>query len=355
MSPGGKHSRSLETIALICERGGELRSLRVALLEAIRRAIPFDAYAWLLTDPDSEVGASPVAKVPSMTDLPRLIRLKYGTDVNRWTNLGRPVGLLSSATDGDLSRSLLWRELLNDYGVIDVASVVLRDKYGCWAFLDLWRIEQPTPFAADEADFLEAAAAPITHALRRATASTFRPDATPPPPGGPAVLVLSADLEVKEQTSGMEEYLRLLIPTEQDRPAVPAAAYNVGAQLIASEAGVDGHPAMARVHLSGGVWLTLRAARFGNTSSPRDGDIAVTIERSSPDERLRVFALASGLSRREIELLQHLATGADTRAVAQKMFVSENTVQDHLKAVFDKTGIRSRSALLATATGIGGV
>jgi DNA-binding NarL/FixJ family response regulator len=324
------------------------------LLEELRRAVPFDAYAWLLTDPETEVGASPVADVPSLADLPRLIRLKYETDVNRWTHLQRPTALLSKVTEGDLARSLIWRELLDAYGVVDVASTVFRDKFGCWAFLDLWRIGKTPPFHEEEANFLEAVASQITSAIRRVTAETFRPDPSPPPPSGPVVLMLTSDLEVKAQTSDTEKYLRLLVPTEEDRPAVPAAAYNIGAQLIASEAGVDEHPAMARAHLSGGVWMTLRAARMGGTSPLRETDIAVTIERSSPTERLGVFARASGLSRRETELVQHLATGADTRGVAQKMFVSENTVQDHLKAIFDKTGIRSRSALLATATGIGG-
>jgi DNA-binding NarL/FixJ family response regulator len=55
--------------------------------------------------------------------------------------------------------------------------------------------------------------------------------------------------------------------------------------------------------------------------------------------------------RRETELLQHLAGGADTREVARLMFVSENTVQDHLKSIFDKSTARSRRTLLARALG----
>ena len=91
-------------------------------------------------------------------------------------------------------------------------------------------------------------------------------------------------------------------------------------------------------------WLVFRAARLGD-------DIAVTIERASPFERLELFARAAGLSPRESELVEHLTTGADTRQVAALMFVSENTVQDHLKAVFAKTGVRSRRELLARVAG----
>ena len=35
----------------------------------------------------------------------------------------------------------------------------------------------------------------------------------------------------------------------------------------------------------------------------------------------------------------------------RQMFVSENTVQDHLKSIFDKSSARSRRALLARALG----
>ena len=77
----------------------------------------------------------------------------------------------------------------------------------------------------------------------------------------------------------------------------------------------------------------------------------MTIEQCAPADRLALFAHCSGLSPREQELLGHLAAGDDTREVAARMFLSANTVQDHLKSVFDKTGTRSRRALLARALG----
>lgn len=163
------------------------------------------------------------------------------------------------------------------------------------------------------------------------------------------MLLLSPDLEVLRQTPGTSDPLRVLQPRDDGGPTVPAAAYNVAAQLLAVEAGVDGHEPRSRVHLADGVWLTLRAARLG----PAGGgdDIAVTIEPCAPGDRLALFARCCGLSDREAELPGHLAAGADTRAVAEQMFVSAYTVQDHLERVFEKTGTRSRRMLLARALG----
>lgn len=344
------HARPIHRVERICEQGGDERSLRLSLLDEIRRVVPFDAYSWLLTDPETEVGSSPIADVPCLPELPRLIQLKYLTEINRWTQLDDAAAVLSTATGGQLDRSLVWRELLHTYAVTDIASVVFRDRYGCWGFLELWRIGGDT-FDDSDVAFLSSAASPITSALRRAIASTFRTARPTKPTPGPVVLMLSPELEVKAQTPETDKYLRLLVPPEGDRPPVPSAAYNVGAQLCATEAGIDAHPPTARVHFADGIWLTLRAARISDQLPAHTADIAVTIERSSPGERLKVFTLASGLTQRESEVLRHLATGADTRQVAQRMVVSQHTVQDHLKSIFDKTGTRSRNALLAMATG----
>ncbi|MEV6873668.1 LuxR C-terminal-related transcriptional regulator [Amycolatopsis sp. NPDC051128] len=39
--------------------------------------------------------------------------------------------------------------------------------------------------------------------------------------------------------------------------------------------------------------------------------------------------------------------GLSTRAISEALYISQYTVQDHLKAVFDKTGVRNRRALVS--------
>ncbi|MEY2416149.1 MAG: hypothetical protein QOH53_1483 [Ilumatobacteraceae bacterium] len=340
-----------DRIAKICGRGLDGRALRIELLQEIRSAVTFDAYVWVLTDPETCVGSAPLADGPTLADIPRLIRLKYLTAVNRWTTL--PTNTATSLLEGtahEPSKSLVWRELLHGYGVSDVLSTVFRDQYGCWAFLDLWR---------HDGGFVEAERHAVTDLAESATAalrltsmpsfvhrsSIFDRDS------GPAVLLLSDDLELLTQTPQTDAYLRALLPTEADRAPIPAGAYNVAAQLLAQEAAIDTHPPWARVHLRDGLWMTLRAARIDKRSADA-ASIAVSIEPTPPAERAALYARVAGLSERESELLTLLVAGADTRELAQSLFVSEHTVQDHLKSVFAKTGVNNRRVLVARATGL---
>ena len=65
-------SRAIDRIVRICASDvPDDRSLRVAILNEIRSVIAFDAFVWLLTDPETEVGSSPLADVPCLPELPR--------------------------------------------------------------------------------------------------------------------------------------------------------------------------------------------------------------------------------------------------------------------------------------------
>ena len=335
----------------LCATDLDERALRVALLAELRARFGFDSYAWPLTDPQTCVGTAPVAAVPSLADLPTLIRLKYQTQVNRWTSLapGTAATTLLAATGSIPARSLVWAELLCRYAVTDVANLVFADQYGCWGFLDLWRCGGA--FTPAEVAALSDFARVVTGALRSRVAGTFATDSARSfPSDEPVVLLLDADLRLLDQTRQADAFLRALLPGPGEAAPIPAAAYNVAAQLLARRADVDNHPARARAHLGGGLWVTLSAAWLGATHPPGPA-IAVAIEPTTGEQRSALFARATGLSPRETQLLDHLIEGASTHELAQRLYLSEHTVQDHLKSIFAKTGVHSRRTLVARATG----
>jgi ATP/maltotriose-dependent transcriptional regulator MalT len=65
--------------------------------------------------------------------------------------------------------------------------------------------------------------------------------------------------------------------------------------------------------------------------------------------RIRVAAAqtAAGLTPREQEVFELLRSGLSNRAIAQALFVSEATVKVHLRHIYEKLGVRTRSEALA--------
>jgi len=202
---------------------------------------------------------------------------------------------------------------------------------------------------------LKSLAAPLATALRQCQARTFAgPAGVQRHDAGPVVLTLDEDLLIISRTAASQAWLDVLLPPEPAQRAIPASVYNVAAQLLAAEEGLDDHPAIARTHLAEGFWLTIRAARLAAdeaTAHTGGAGIVVTIEETSAADRRDVFSRAFGLTPRENELLALLAAGSDTRAMARQLALSELTVQDHLKSIFAKTGARDRVTLLSRALG----
>lgn len=57
----------------------------------------------------------------------------------------------------------------------------------------------------------------------------------------------------------------------------------------------------------------------------------------------------TSLSAREVELLEHLATGATNQQLARALFISEATVKTHLVHIYDKLGVTNRTAAINAA------
>jgi DNA-binding CsgD family transcriptional regulator len=61
--------------------------------------------------------------------------------------------------------------------------------------------------------------------------------------------------------------------------------------------------------------------------------------------------LAYALSPRERQVLRHVIDGSPSVRIAADLRISANTVQDHLKSVFAKFGVRGRGQLVSRALG----
>jgi DNA-binding CsgD family transcriptional regulator len=77
------------------------------------------------------------------------------------------------------------------------------------------------------------------------------------------------------------------------------------------------------------------------------GQIAVTIEAARPIEVAPLILRAYDLTERETRVAQLVLQGRATDEMAGELSISALTVQQHLKAIFDKTGVHSRRELVA--------
>jgi DNA-binding CsgD family transcriptional regulator len=355
-------SRSLDRIGRLCAAAVEDRGLRRGVLAEVGGMVPFSAFAWPLADPGTATGIAPMARIPCPDELPALIRLKYLSPQCRWTALmdrPGPAMTLLGATGGEPRLSPLWDGLLRRYGVTDVLSTVFADKHGCWGWLDLWRDGGQGGFTGPETEYLAAAAPLIAAGLRRCRAAQCRRDAEGHGPSQAdrlplpqqAVLTLDAGLAVVGQTASAGEWLELLQHGPEPYQGVPAEVLNVAAQLLAREAGVDTHPAMARVPVGYGDWALLRATRMGAGRPEATPPLAVTIQECPAADRLEVFARCFALTRQQHRLLGLAVGGLNTAELAAALRITPYTVQDQFKAVFAACGVRSRTALAAMALG----
>lgn len=101
-------------------------------------------------------------------------------------------------------------------------------------------------------------------------------------------------------------------------------------------------PPRVRVRTGGGRWAIIEAARVEGIPNA----IAVSVHGATAEDILALVARAHGLSARERELVALVLEGLSTRELAERMFISRYTVQDHLKSVFAKLGVRSRRELV---------
>jgi len=102
-----------------------------------------------------------------------------------------------------------------------------------------------------------------------------------------------------------------------------------------------------------GIWLGLKLTKTRETVVVREVRVPVTVRATEPFLVNAQRLAQLGITRRELEILELIAAGLSNREIAEKVFVSENTVKTHSSRLFDKLGAKRRTQAVQIAKDAG--
>lgn len=335
--------------------GQDAEQLHRSVVAQIRRLIPIDGFCAHDLDPASGLPMRMYFDVPDNRPARELVpRLIFGDDTADLRSLarsGRFVHRLSETTGGQLERSFHFREVLAPMGFGDDLQGVYVCRGQPWGGISLLRERGRRDFSAEDVALLGRLAPDIAAGLQAALLRTAAADPQTTVEG-PGVLVLDEAGRVTRFTPAAEHWLNQLDTLPPDwhvQPALPTAVWMTIATLHRvlrprSERDRSLGPSM-QARTRAGFWLDIQAA-LALPVDGHDGETIVVIGPAAPQTVQWLRTSAYQLSPREAEIVELVARGCSTRQIAARLFISEYTVQDHLKHIFEKVGVHSRRALV---------
>jgi DNA-binding CsgD family transcriptional regulator len=328
-----------------CRSGLPPEALRDQVLPRLRRAVPFDAAFWAAVDPTTLLFTQPhQEEIPAET-IPYFIRNEFiGDDVNKWTALARQrpgVRTLLQATAGDMEASSRYRDIFRPLGLGDELRAVLRVGGACWGYICLHR-EAGAAFSSQEIDYIHRLAPHLADGIRAGVllSTTELADVAE----APGLVLVAPDGSLLSTTEAGELWLEELAHPDPSRSGVPMEVQALAARFRDPDPVPEELPRL-RVRTRAGRWAVLHASRLATHETDA---VAVIIEEPSPAELAPVLMIAYGLTKQEQSLTALVCRGLSTKEIAARLHITTNTVQDHLKSIFDKTGVSSRRELVAT-------
>jgi DNA-binding CsgD family transcriptional regulator len=314
--------------------------------EVLERAVPYyDKPCWYTLDPASLLITSHYHDgLPEFP--PEVLKHEYyGDDVNQISDVVRSqegISTLHEATGGDPSSSPSWHmnmELGGDQEMI----AALRTGGAVWGAVGIYRAPGEPLFGSEEKAFLSAIGPHLATGAR--TGLLVGEARDPQWPDSPGLVVISEHGDVESTTPGVERWLSELPDGDLDAGRLPSAVHAVASRALrTAESHEDpGEVALARVLSRSGTWIVLHGTSLVASGTRR---AAVIVEPAHPARITPLLMSAYGLTDREQEVTTLVLRGESTVQTAERLVVSPHTVQEHLKKIFEKTGVRSRRELV---------
>jgi DNA-binding CsgD family transcriptional regulator len=344
--------RVRDDVAMLARAGLDTAAFVAEVWEALARAVPHEAACVVTVDPATRLLTS-TYKFGDLAGRDERDHdwalLEYGgEEATSFTLLAEqevPAGVLSIETDGCPERSTRMASLLTPhFGFTDELRMVGRQDHHTWGGIALFRGHRDR-FGEAELDLVASLSGDLALGLRSGLLARQTPTRGRTAIQGPVVVVVGPDDELASASVGADVVLAEL----SDGPNLAASAGTVGALVAEARryaAGLVDQLPRARLRLASGQWLVLHASPLAGPADTA-GQVVVTIEEARPPEIVPLVVAAFGLTTRECEVTQLVLQGVDTREIATTLHMSRYTVQDHLKAVFEKAGVRSRRELVS--------
>ncbi len=328
-----------------CRSGLDADELRAAVLPRLRKAVPIDALWWAAADPATLLFTRSYREELPEDSGPYFVENEFlRRDVNKWTDLARdPAGVrtLMEATGGHPASSDRYRDIFAPLGLQDELRAVLRTRDTCWGYVCLHREAAQASFSRDEARFVQRLAPHLAEGLRMGLlrqACDLEDGAH-----GPGLIILGPDGATAGMNDAAGRWLEDL-GGRADGSDLPIEISALATRLRYLDTSATAMPRL-RVRARTGRWAVLHASWMNSLG---DKAIAVIVEEAAPAEVAPVIMSAYGLTEREKTICGLVCQGLPTRQIADRLHLTTDTVQDHLKSVFDKTGVHSRGELVAT-------
>jgi len=342
--------RARSRLESLAAAGLDVATFGTAALDLLVQAMPFTAACLAPVDPATELITNTV-KWGGLTNDQDDEWAFWEYEANdKWdfrTTVHRPGGVTSThvETGGypELSpRQVEFFQRTYDFG--DEMRAALRTDNVTWGFLALFRDGAGSTFTPAEQAFVSTITPLFGRGFRAALVAGAT--STMETGEGPAVIVIDQAGQVVQASIGAAARVAELGGGPLGQSQLPMGLRNLvgSARTYAAERHTQ-VPRM-RMRTQSGGWVVAHASPL-LSALDSSVNIVVTIEEARPPEVIPLIVAAYGLTAREQAVVQYVLQGVNTAEIAAALHLSAYTVQDHLKSIFEKAGVRSRRELTA--------